>query len=132
MYLSGGAVDTLLVPGHSLQAGTEDVKAVISQLSELRHDMQTNKEMPAIQSGQDLKAWNAVFERYGQIRRMQGKKPQWFTVSWLFAECYMYRRIYEILQGRWVGQRYCPRKHDYRVKSNVSLSDRPQCVLEGV
>lgn len=62
--------------------------------------MQTDKEMIPIQSGNDLEAWNAVFERYSQIRRLQGKAPQWFTVSWLFAECYMYRRIYEVLQGR--------------------------------
>ncbi len=87
-------------PAHFQQAGTEDVKAALAKLSELRSQMETNKEMTPILSGEDLEAWNTVFEHYRQTRRMQGKAPQWFTVSWLFAECYMYRRIYEILQGR--------------------------------
>lgn len=74
------------------------MKKVISQLSELRYQLQTNKPMVAIQVGDDVKEWEAVFETYQQI--LGGEEPSWFNVSWLFAECYMYRKIMETLKTR--------------------------------
>lgn len=81
-----------------MQAGTEDVKAVLAQLSKLRYELQTDKPMEPILSGDDLQAWGSVFERYRQ--KFKGENPKWFAVSWLFAECFMYRKIMEILRGR--------------------------------
>ena len=54
--------------------------------------------MVAIQVGDDVKEWKAVFETYRQI--LGGEEPSWFNVSWLFAECYMYRKIVETLKTR--------------------------------
>lgn len=42
-----------------------------------------------------------MFDAYR--KRLQGEEPKWYTVSWLFAECYMYRKINEILRGRYIG-----------------------------
>ena len=75
------------------------MKSVISHLSELRYQMQTNKPMTPLQSGLDVQEWSTVFDVYRKA--LEGTEPQWFKVSWLFAECYMYRRIQEMLQTRY-------------------------------
>jgi len=71
---------------------------VIAQLSELRYQLQTDKSMVTIQVGSDVKEWGVVFETYRKV--LGGEEPSWFNVSWLFAECYMYRKIAEILMTR--------------------------------
>ena len=86
----------------SLQAGTEDVKGVLSRLSQLRYELLTNKEMTGVEEGCDVEQWRGVFSRYKET--LQGQEPLWFTVSWLFAECYMYRKIIEAFQKRSVYQ----------------------------
>ncbi len=55
--------------------------------------------MEQIQGGTDTKEWAIVFERYRE--KFKGENPKWFAVSWLFAECYMYRKIVEILHSRY-------------------------------
>ena len=81
-----------------MQAGTEDVQGVLAQLSKLRYELQTDKPMEPIENGPDRKVWLMVFERYRE--KFKGENPKWFSVSWLFAECYMYRKIVEILRSR--------------------------------
>ena len=73
---------------------------MIAKLSELRYAMQTSKPMIPIEFGVDVKEWSQVFDAYRS--QLQGEEPQWFAVSWLFAECYMYRKIAEILQTRYI------------------------------
>ena len=80
------------------QAATEDVKEVLAQLSKLRYELQTDKPMEPITTGEDVGEWDMVFDRYRQ--KLKGEDTTWFSVSWLFAECFMYRKIVEILQGR--------------------------------
>ena len=74
------------------------MKAVISQLSELRYQLQTDKPMDPIKHGSDVKEWASVFNDY--CREFNGENPRWFAVSWLFAECFMYRKIMEISRER--------------------------------
>ena len=81
-----------------MQDGTEDVKAVIAQLSELRYQLQTDKPMEPIVHGDDVKEWSSVFDVYHE--KFNGENPKWFSVSWLFAECFMYRKIMEIVRER--------------------------------
>lgn len=81
-----------------LQAGTEDVKQVLGQLSKFRYELQTDKTMEPIRSGRDLEEWDSVFARYRE--KFKGENPNWFAVSWLFAECFMYRKVVEILGDR--------------------------------
>ena len=32
--------------------------------------------------------------------KKNGKPPSWFSASWLFVECFMYRKIFDVLQMR--------------------------------
>ena len=73
------------------------MKATIGKVSELRYQMQTDKPMAAITCGPDVEQWSAVFAVY---RKELGAEPSWFSVSWLFSECFMYRKIADIIQGR--------------------------------
>ena len=84
--------------GSQLQAGVEELKTIIGKVSELRYQMQTDKAMEPIARGPDVQQWNSVFEVYR--KELSGKEPTWFSVSWLFAECFMYRKIAEIIQTR--------------------------------
>ena len=59
--------------------------------------MQTNKPMVPISSGNDVHYWTEVFEVYQQ---KLGEEPKWFAVSWLFFECYMYRKVMEIIRSK--------------------------------
>ena len=70
---------------------------MLSQLSELRYQLETNKAIVPIKHGEDAKEWATAYETYQQHL---GSDPLWYRVSWLFAECYMYRRIAEIFQTR--------------------------------
>lgn len=90
------------MPTLRFQDGTDDVKRVLSQLSELRYQLQTNKPMSSIESGEDVKEWKAAFDSIRKCKRLQGSQPSWYSVSWLFAECFMYRKIADILKSRQV------------------------------
>ncbi|XP_003741958.1 protein-glutamate O-methyltransferase [Galendromus occidentalis] len=69
----------------------EEVKQTIGRLSKLRNELQTNKDYISIEdSYSDSVIWNE------QIPREES--PRWFEGSWLFAECYFYRRIFEAFQ----------------------------------
>lgn len=78
----------------------EELKGIIGELSELRYQMQTDKPMDPITCGPDVQQWNAVFEVY---RKELGTEPSWFSVSWLFSECFMYRKIADIIQRRLIS-----------------------------
>lgn len=56
--------------------------------------------MVPITCGPDVQQWNAVFAVYRN--ELQGAEPSWFTVSWLFAECFMYRKIADFIKRRYV------------------------------
>jgi hypothetical protein len=49
----------------------------------------------------------------------------WFAVSWLLAECYMYRRIYEALLGGGLGKYdpFCEKKRQ-SFTSSVTAADQ--------
>ena len=76
----------------------EDLKSVIGQISKLRYEMLTDKPMVPISNGPDVDQWNTVFQVYE--KELEGAEPSWFSVSWLFAECYMYRKIADVIKSR--------------------------------
>lgn len=49
----------------------------------------------------DINTWNEVFNRYF-------KEENWYSASWLFAECYLYRRIRSILAKTKYWRNYDP------------------------
>jgi len=70
----------------------EGLKTIIEQLSKLRYEMQTNKViLPLEDSQENTKVWNEYLER----EKAGGNGTSWFTATWMWVECYMYRRIQE-------------------------------------
>ncbi|GAU95645.1 hypothetical protein RvY_07230-2 [Ramazzottius varieornatus] len=91
------------------QEAEEDLKYVLGALAKLRNEMQTNKTMTPFPSSRsltpasasadefitdDLEEWNHAFTtKIAQNVVNPEDLPKWFEVSFLFAECYLYRRI---------------------------------------
>lgn len=75
-----------------LQESSEDLKFIISKLSKLRYEVQTNKAIVPLESdAADVDIWNA--ELAAQTTAGDGEPPKWYTGSWLYVECYMYRAL---------------------------------------
>lgn len=72
----------------------EESKAILGAFSKLRYEMMTDKQIPLL-SGKhpDIPIWNNYHKQW---TNKLGKEPTFFTVSWLYAECFMYRKIQEI------------------------------------
>ncbi|KAJ1967531.1 Hairy/enhancer-of-split with YRPW motif protein 2, partial [Dimargaris verticillata] len=67
-----------------------EAKQIVQALGQLRYEMQTDKPITplAADAHSDYTVWNEVIATH-----FAGKT--WFTATWLFSECYMYRRIYQ-------------------------------------
>lgn len=78
------------------QAGREDVKKVISGLSQLKNEMITDKNFNELWFGDDATIWNDYLSR----KIENNNTVSWFQTEWLYAECYMYRRIKEAFLKR--------------------------------
>lgn len=70
------------------------MKSSLAKLAEFRYRLLTDKVLTLILTGPDTKEWTDVFEVY---RKKFGHEPHPFGVSWLFVECYMYRKVMEII-----------------------------------
>ncbi|XP_063710092.1 damage-control phosphatase ARMT1-like [Culicoides brevitarsis] len=69
------------------EASREEVKTVIGQISELKYELQTDKELKALpEYTEELKKWNEF------LLTLDNKKS-YFSAVWLYAECYLYRRL---------------------------------------
>ncbi|GFN82912.1 chromosome 6 open reading frame 211 [Plakobranchus ocellatus] len=88
------------------EAAREELKAVIGAISELRHDVMTNKPAkPLRDSRHDAPLWNAQLEKQLNLKReedemhrteqVKGEGLRWFDDAWLWMECYLYRRVQE-------------------------------------
>ncbi|XP_043189634.1 damage-control phosphatase ARMT1-like isoform X1 [Amphibalanus amphitrite] len=77
-------------------AAKEKLKQINGSLSELKSTMQRNKPLqPLAGAGADVPLWNRLLEE----QWVDGEPPVWFDAPWLFVECYMYRRVREILEN---------------------------------
>ncbi|XP_015908095.2 damage-control phosphatase ARMT1 isoform X1 [Parasteatoda tepidariorum] len=73
------------------EGGSEDMKNVIGRLSCLQNEMVTNKPIiPLCDEFEDTQLWNEFLKKEEQLYDFT---PAWFDSSWLYAECYFYRRI---------------------------------------
>ncbi|KAF2347241.1 protein of unknown function DUF89 [Trinorchestia longiramus] len=76
---------------------SEELKAVIAVLSQLKNEMQTNKPLklfPLIEpppKHDDTVQWNEYIAAY---QRERGRPPSWFTSPWLVVECFLYKSIH--------------------------------------
>ena len=81
------------------QAAREKLKQINGSLSELKSTMQRNKPLvPLTGDAADIPLWNRLLEE----QWVAGEPPVWFEAPWLFVECYMYRRIREVMENRCV------------------------------
>ncbi|MBN3300168.1 ARMT1 methyltransferase, partial [Amia calva] len=82
------------------QHGEEGIKAekgAIAILSKLRNELQTDKPVLPLTDGRvDMDMWNQYMQRQ-QALLGDSEPPSWFKSSWLYVECYMYRRIQEAI-----------------------------------
>jgi hypothetical protein len=95
-------------------------KKIISQLAELKYELQHDRHLKPLPAdmGPDIAGYNEELEKLGT--------PTWHNVPWLFAECYLYRRIATIFSQspKW-------KHHDIFARQKLSTfkSSRP-AVLE--
>lgn len=72
------------------------MKNAIELLSQLRYELTTDKKFKKItDSGSDSKLWNISLEELES--QIGSENCTWFKSPWLFAECYVYRRIREAM-----------------------------------
>ncbi|TPX32820.1 hypothetical protein SmJEL517_g04111 [Synchytrium microbalum] len=68
---------------------TAKVKAIIASLGAIKYDLTHDKPLiPLTDHAEDTEVWNFVLAH-------AWKDATWYSASWLFAECYMYRRMQE-------------------------------------
>ncbi|KAI9837499.1 MAG: hypothetical protein M1819_007148 [Sarea resinae] len=65
----------------------EEGKRIVEKLAKLKYELQHDRQLTPIEDdGQpDVAGYNHELEQLGQVT--------WFNVPWLYAECYLYRRM---------------------------------------
>ncbi|KAF3929697.1 hypothetical protein AA313_de0205356 [Arthrobotrys entomopaga] len=83
------AIDAVFraIPGSSDELKTKEGRKIVEALSKLKYEVQHNRVLtPLIDDGlPDIAHYNNSLKNLGE--------PGWLDVSWLFSECYLYRRI---------------------------------------
>lgn len=79
------------------EEGVEDLKTIVGLLSKLKNEIQTDKPLLNIDdNADDATLWNTFIEcdRKSHLSDGGREPPSWFKSSWLYVECYFYRRIF--------------------------------------
>ncbi|KAM3068841.1 Hairy/enhancer-of-split with YRPW motif protein 2 [Clarireedia jacksonii] len=120
VILTGAIDDVYRAVSESSGTKQQEGKRIIEDLAKLKYELQHDRQLtPLPDDGQpDIAGYNKELEQLGN--------PSWFNVPWLFAECYLYRRIAASfsLSKEW-------KSHDVfaRQKMSTFRSSRP-AVLE--
>ncbi|PBP16275.1 putative DUF89 domain protein [Diplocarpon rosae] len=84
-----GAIDDVhkAVSETTDEAKRDEGKRIVEELAKLKYELQHDRKLsPLADDGQpDVAGYNKELE--------QLDSPSWFDVPWLYAECYLYRRI---------------------------------------
>ena len=101
------AIDTtcrqikILVPSGMVSAekrteAEQEMKESIGRMAKLRNELQTNKPfVELVSTASDVNIWNNCLKDYA---KQFGCQPKWFECEWLYAECYLYRRVREAFE----------------------------------
>ncbi|XP_050325028.1 damage-control phosphatase ARMT1-like isoform X1 [Bactrocera neohumeralis] len=66
----------------------EEIKNIIGSISKLKYQLQTDKALEPFEGNEpDIEIWNSF------IQNMDEENNSFFKTCWLYAECYMYRRL---------------------------------------
>ncbi|RZF38494.1 hypothetical protein LSTR_LSTR006089 [Laodelphax striatellus] len=78
---------------HFGEKAREEVKNVIGYVSQLKNELMTDKPLTELSSlGSDHELWNRILS---DKTKEHSRPPTWFQTEWLYAECYLYRRLHE-------------------------------------
>lgn len=91
------------------------MKGILGALAKLRNELQTNKPITRFDESLAVGKDNACMEDFVEWNIALGSMaarnlinlsdpPKWFESSWLFVECYMYRRIMAAIHATYVNQ----------------------------
>jgi uncharacterized protein with ATP-grasp and redox domains len=71
----------------------KDAKQIVNDIGALRYELQHDRKLVHIRDDgdADVAVWNRMLDAYFP-------DATWFNATWLFVECYMYRRIREAIQ----------------------------------
>eukprot|EP00128_Syssomonas_multiformis_P001582 Colp12_sorted_trinity150504_noHs@36556 len=89
------ALDATVRHNHTLPHEFKaDGRGVVEKLNALKYELQTNKPLRQLQdSAMDANLWHKSIDE--DARDYGVETAAWFVTSWLYAECYFYRRIRE-------------------------------------
>lgn len=72
----------------------------MTKLESLKTEILSNAPFrELISDNVDVEIWNKIFDDYS---KKDGKRPTWLFANWLYAECYIHRRIFEAFETRLV------------------------------
>ncbi|KAG0637120.1 hypothetical protein HOY80DRAFT_924815 [Tuber brumale] len=65
----------------------QEGRKIVSQIAQLKFELQHDRFITPLEDdgGDDIEGYNEELEKLGN--------PKWFDAPWLFAECYLYRRL---------------------------------------
>jgi len=78
----------------TVKEAEKEAKVLLERFSQLKNEMLENKSLGLLTGNtEDIKIYNEV---YNEWCKKLGTNPTFFSVPWLYAECYMYRKMEEI------------------------------------
>ncbi|KAG2220181.1 hypothetical protein INT45_005354 [Circinella minor] len=84
------------------EAARKEGKAILNAIVDLKNEMAADKALRPIADKEDDTAdWNRHLANY-----FSG--TTWFSGTWLFIECYMYRRLHELFRNTTCWRQYDP------------------------
>ncbi|WKY11097.1 hypothetical protein Q1695_002998 [Nippostrongylus brasiliensis] len=112
---------------HGALGADLDVKAVISELSEISYHIVTDAPLKDIDdTSYSHEMWNKLLS---QMREKDGHDAvTWFKADWLFTECYMYRRIV----GATAKTKYLKNYDFFRDQKIKGFNDHRDQVRDGI
>ncbi|RMY47959.1 hypothetical protein D0863_15507 [Hortaea werneckii] len=117
-----GAIDDVhkAVTNASEPEKVAEGKKIVSGLASLKYEIQHDRQLTPLidDGGADIAGYNKELEQRGN--------PTWFNVAWLYAECYLYRRMATLFNTstHWKGYDVF-----FKQKESTFRSSRP-AVLE--
>ncbi|PWW78059.1 DUF89-domain-containing protein [Tuber magnatum] len=98
----------------------EEGRKIITQIAQLKFELQHDRLITPLEDdeGDDIKGYNEELEKLGN--------PKWFDAPWLFAECYLYRRLHTFFANSKTWK-----THDvFHVQKTVAFRSSRAAVLE--
>ncbi|KAK6619193.1 hypothetical protein RUM44_003575 [Polyplax serrata] len=82
---------------HNKDEVEEDLKSIIGKISKLKNELVTNKTLVKLNSkGDDITSWNDYLDLN---LNSETEQHCWYYSPWLLVECYMYRRLWEVVEN---------------------------------